>query len=77
MHSSKGGLMKNKSYLQNLRVTLKLTQEELAKVLKTRQSTVSSWEVGRRQPGAKHAWAIIRLCRKHGIEANLEDLISE
>lgn len=69
--------MKRDQYIKSLRMALKMTQEQMSKALKTRQSTVSSWERMTRKPSSLHALHIIKLCRKHGIEATLEDLIAD
>lgn len=50
--------------LKEIRQKLKLTQKELAEILKTSQKTVSFWESGKSKIGAKFRAKYVRLKRK-------------
>jgi DNA-binding transcriptional regulator YiaG len=50
IRDSKGKIVWNNESIRQLRDTLRLTQQELADKLGTRQQTISEWETGMYQP---------------------------
>lgn len=67
--------MRTNTFIRKLREQLGYTQEEFAKILGTRQVSISSWERGRCKPMTPNALKIIKLAGKHSIKVTLEDLL--
>ena len=68
--------MKKYALIKKLRLNLELTQEQWAKVLKVAQTSIASWETGRRSPSVPHAAAIIDFCKKRGIKVTFDDILA-
>jgi putative transcriptional regulator len=56
----------NAEHVRALRAHLRMTQEEVAGLLGTRQQTISEWEVGRHQPRGTSVAMLTRLAESSG-----------
>jgi DNA-binding XRE family transcriptional regulator len=69
--------MSSSVIFKNIRHHLELSQEEFAKILSMRQSTLSNYETGKRKPSLRVCYKIIRLMQLKNIVVALEDLRPE
>ena len=69
--------MSSSVIFKNIRNHLELSQEEFAKILSMRQSTLSNYETGKRKPSLRVCYKIIRLMQLKNITVALEDLRPE
>ncbi len=56
----------NAEHVRALRAHLRMTQDEVARLLGTRQQTVSEWEVGKHQPRGTSVAMLTRLAESSG-----------
>lgn len=68
--------MKKYSFIKRLRLNFELTQDEWAKALKVAQTSIASWESGRRSPSVPHTTAIIEFCKKRGVKVTFDDILA-
>ena len=69
--------MRSADVFKSLRVSLELSQIDLANLLSIKQSTLSNYETGKRKPSLGVCYKIIRLMQLKNITIALEDLRPE
>lgn len=63
--------------IKKLRVDLDLSQKELADLIGIKQSTLSNYETGKRNPSLRICYRFIKLCKIREIYITLEELRPE
>ncbi len=69
--------MKTNEKIREIRIAFGLTQEEFARVIGCKQSTLSDYEIGRHKPSIKIAKSIIKAAHEKKIKVKLEDIFSD
>jgi len=69
--------MKLNNIFKKLRLDLQFNQKELADILGMKQSTLSNYETGKRNPSLKVCYKIIKIAKLKGIIISIEDLRPE
>lgn len=66
--------MSSSALFKDLRLQMNLSQIDLANLLSIKQSTLSNYETGKRNPSLRICYKLMKLAKLKGLKVSLEDL---
>ena len=70
-------MMSTAENIKKIRVNLCMTQDEFAKVLQIKQSTIGNYERGKRWPRLSVIKKLRALARENGMDYSVEDFLND